>query len=247
MAGTVSIIMPAYNCADFIEEAVASVRSQTYTDWELIIVDDCSTDNTPALLAELSAQDARIRCLKNETNSGAATSRNKAVAAAQGRYLAFLDSDDVWVPKKLEKQIRFMEENGYSFSCTAYDKINERSEKLDMIIRAHTVDYNGLLKHCPGNSTVIYDAGALGKHTIPNIRKRNDYVMWLQVIKKSKKLYGMEEVLSSHRIGMNSISSNKFSLVKYHWMVYREIEKLSLVKSAYLVVYWICKKLFHFD
>lgn len=243
MAGKVSIIMPAYNCAKFIDEAVQSVINQTYKDWELIVVDDCSSDDTYEILSKYACEDSRIHLLKNEQNSGAAVARNHAIEVAGGRYLAFLDSDDVWKSTKLEKQIEYMEKNGYLFTCTSYDKINADSEQLGIIVKSLSIDYEGLLRRCPGNSTVIYNAEAIGKVTIPPIRKRNDYVMWLKVIKQTDFLHGMDEVLSSHRIGIQSISSKKASLVKYHWIVYREIEKLGVVKSAYLCLFWIFKTL----
>lgn len=236
----VSIIMPAYNCGDFIGETLDSVINQSYKNWEVIIVDDCSTDNTAEVVKEYIKKDNRIKYHKLEKNSGAAVARNKAIDLATGKYLAFLDSDDVWFPEKLAKQIGFMEENDYGFSCTSYTKIDEQGEYLNRTIVAQPKrDYDGVLKTCPGNSTVIYNAEKLGKFKIPDIKKRNDYVMWLQVIKKEKYLYGIEEPLGSHRIRTESISSNKRSLLGYHWKVYREIENLSLLKSSYLIVYWV--------
>ena len=236
----VSIIMPAYNCEDLIGITLDSVINQTYKNWEVIVVDDCSADHTAEVVQEYIKKDNRINYHKLERNSGAAVARNKAIDIASGRYIAFLDSDDVWFPKKLTKQTRIMEKNGYGFTCTSYTKIGEQGEYLNRTIVAKPKsDYDGLLKTCPGNSTVIYDAEKLGKFKIPDIKKRNDYVMWLQVIKKEKYLYGIEEPLGSHRIRTEGISSNKKSLVGYHWKVYREIEKLSLVKSCYLILYWI--------
>ena len=133
-----------------------------------------------------------------------------------------------------------MKKNSYSFTCTSYIKIDEEEKYLNRTIKAQSKrDYNGVLKTCPGNSTVIYDAEKLGKFKIPNIKKRNDYVMWLQIIKKEKYLYGIKEPLGSHRIRTEALSSNKSSLITYHWRVYREIEQLSLLKSSYLIIYWI--------
>jgi len=241
----VSIIMPAYNCGDFIGVTLDSVINQTYKNWETIVVDDCSTDNTAEVVQEYINKDNRIKYHKLVKNSGAAVSRNEAVDLASGKYMAFLDSDDVWFPDKLTKQIGFMKENDYGFSCTSYTKIDEQGEYLNRTIIAQSRrDYDGVLKTSPGNSTVIYNAEKLGKFKIPNIKKRNDYVMWLQVIKKEKYLYGIEEPLGSHRIRSGSISSNKRSLVGYHWKVYREIENLSLIKSVYLIVYWIAVTVF---
>lgn len=242
--GLVSVIMPAYNCERFIKRAVESVLDQTYSDWELIIVDDCSSDLTGDIIQKISAVDERIVYLRNSDNIGAAGSRNRAVMEAKGQYLAFLDSDDIWVKEKLETQIRFMEKYGHAFSCTSYNKIDEQGKDIGKTVKAVTIDYEEMLKRCPGNSTVIYDANKLGKYTIPIIKKRNDYVMWLEVIKEAGMLYGIDKVLSSHRIVANSISSNKISLIKYHWIVYKDIEKVGTVKSAYLVGFWIAKALF---
>lgn len=238
--GLVSIIMPTYNCAKFIESSLNSVISQTYQNWELIIVDDCSTDNTFEIVKKYMYGEPRIRYVTLEKKSGAAVARNKAMELAKGKYIAFLDSDDVWFPEKLEKQITFMNNNGYDFTCTSYTKIDEHGNYLNRTIKAKLKsDYEGVLKTCPGNSTVIYNAEKLGKFRIPNIKKRNDYVLWLQVIKKSKYLYGLDEPLGSHRLRTSSISSNKISLVWYHWKIYREIEKLPFIKSVFLICYWI--------
>jgi len=241
----VSIIMPAYNCGNFIGITIDSVIAQTYQNWEIIVIDDSSTDNTEEVISFYMAKDSRIKYYKLNQNSGAAVARNKAIDLAEGKYIAFLDSDDVWFPEKLAKQISFMKEYGFNFTCTSYTKIGEDGVYLNRTIKAQNKsDYNGVLRTCPGNSTVIYNADKLGKFKIPNIKKRNDYVMWLQIIKKEKCLYGMEEPLSSHRIRTNAISSNKSSLIGYHWKVYREIENLSFLKSSYLIIYWVIATVF---
>lgn len=241
----ISIIMPTYNCGLYIGESLESVIKQTYSNWEVIIIDDCSTDNTQEIVNEYVSKDSRIKYFKLDKNSGAAVARNKAITLANGKYIAFLDSDDIWFEEKLSKQINFMKKNDYYFTCTSYTKIDENGNSLNRIINARTCsDYYEVLKTCPGNSTVIYDSEKLGKYQIPNIKKRNDYVMWLQIIKKSTHLYGLEEALGSHRIRTNAISSNKTSLVNYHWKVYREIENLSIIRSSYLISYWIFVTLF---
>lgn len=238
----VSVIMPAYNCETFISATIESVLAQSYSNWELIIIDDCSTDGTKVIAQKYANLDKRIKILEKPENSGAAISRNSGVEFATGVYIAFLDSDDIWFEKKLSKQIEFMETNGYLFSCTSYNKIDEQGLDLNRVVECRkTSDYNQILKKNPGNSTVMYNSEVLGKHFIPNIKKRNDYVMWLSVIKEAKTLYGLEEVLSSHRLREGSLSNKKFDLVKYHWIVYRDIEKLSLLKSSYLIFYWILK------
>lgn len=241
----VSIVMPAYNCERFITEAIKSVQAQTYTNWELIVVNDCSTDGTGKIIEALAEHDSRIKYIKNDFNLGAAVSRNKAIETASGRYIAFLDGDDVWKESKLEKQLAFMYSKNYSFTCTDYVKIDVESNELSETVPALNADYNALLRRCPGNSTVIYDSDVLGKFTVPVMRNREDYVMWLNVIKKAGLLHGLNETLSCHRVGMQSQSSNKLKLVKYHWTIYRNIEKLSWTNSLYLTCYWIFRGIFH--
>ncbi len=237
----VSIIMPAYNCEDFIAETIESVEKQIYQKWELIIVDDCSTDKTRDI-AEEYKKDQRVRLYKNNTNRGAAYSRNRAVRLAQGEFIAFLDSDDLWEKDKLKIQISFMKKNDCPFSCTYYKKIDEKGNETGKIIKSKKeLNYKDLLKNCPGNSTVIYNAKKLGKFYIPNIRKRNDYVMWLKGIKKAVKMQTVRYVLGCHRVRTGSLSKNKIDLVKYHWYVYRKIEGLNLPYSIYLIIYWSLK------
>lgn len=232
--------MPAYNCEDYIGASLDSILSQIYENWEVIVVDDCSTDNTSNIVKDYMQLDERILYFKLETNSGAAVARNKAIDLARGKYMAFLDSDDIWFPEKLLKQINFMEKNKSVFTCTSYTKIDSYGKDLNRtIVSQPKLDYEGLLKTCPGNSTVIYDVDVLGKFKIPDLKKRNDYVMWLQIIKKGKTLHGIIEPLGSHRIRSEGISNNKKSLVKYHWSIYRKIENMSLIKSTYLIFYWI--------
>lgn len=235
----VSIIMPTYNCGKFIKKTIDSVINQTYSNWELIIVDDCSKDDTEKVLKKYE-KDKRINYIKLEKNSGAAVARTEAMRMAKGNYMAFLDSDDLWYPEKLEKQLKFMQYNNYDFTCTAYEQIDEEDNKLNKVIKTKKkADYNRILLDCPvGNSTVMYNVDKLGKFKVPNIRKRNDDALWLQIIKKAKYIYGMDEILMQYRIRSNSISSNKLSLVKYHWQLYREIEHLSILRSIFHICYW---------
>ena len=241
----VSIVMPAYNCAEYIAETIESVIKQTYEKWELIIVDDNSTDNTSSVVKNYMKNSHRIKYYKLNKNSGAATARNFALKKCEGQYIAFLDSDDLWFDTKLEEQLEFLKINQYTFTCTYYDKIDKYSNKLNYIIEyPFKVSYQELLYNCPGNSTVIYDANAIEEkiHILP-IKKRNDYVMWLQVIKKAKYLNCLEKPLSSHRLREGSLSNKKIDLVKYHWMIYREIENLSISMSLKLTTFWIYKTL----
>mgnify|MGYP004491871841 CR=1 FL=1 len=242
----VSIIMPTYNCGEFIERTINSIIDQTYTKWELIIVDDCSKDNTQQVLQKYKL-DKRINYIKLAKNSGAAVARTEAIKRAKGNYIAFLDSDDIWYPEKLTKQLKFMQTNNYDFTCTAYEQIDENDKSLNKIIKTKKrADYNRILLDCPvGNSTVMYNVDKLGKFEVPNIRKRNDDALWLQIIKKAKYIYGYNEVLMKYRIRRNSISRNKLSLIKYHWQLYREIEHLSVIRSIFHICYWGAIKMLH--
>lgn len=234
----VSIIMPSYNSEKFILDSIHSVQQQTYENWELLIVDDCSTDGTVALIENEVLNDSRIQLEVLSQNSGAAIARNTAIKEAKGVYLAFLDSDDLWEKDKLTKQINFMEMNQYLFTSTSFEEVNEENQLIDHIVKSHKqLDYEGVLKYCPGNSTVIYNMKELGKFYIPDIKKRNDFVMWLQVIKKAEHLHGLEEVLSLYRVREGSLSKDKIDLVKYQWNVYRKIEGLPFFKSLYLLLH----------
>lgn len=246
MEELVSIIMPTYNCGPFIEESIATCQAQSWQNWELIVMDDCSTDDTEERVERMAREDSRIHYHRLAENSGAAVARTEAMRIAQGKYIAFLDSDDLWLPAKLQRQITFMQENGYHFSCTDYEQIDETGKPNGTVIRCKPkADYNAVLLTCPvGNSSVVYDVEALGKFEVPNIRKRNDDALWLQILKKEKYIRGINEVLMQYRVRSSSLSSNKLSLVKYHWKLYREIEKLSVIRSAYHIAVWGFLKLF---
>lgn len=240
MCEVVSIITPTYNCGKFIERTIKSVINQTYPFWEMIIVDDCSNDETKNIVEKYLQIDNRIKYCCLEINLGAAVARTKAMEMATGKYMAFLDSDDIWKPEKLEKQISFMKTNNVSFSSTAYEQIDENDNKLNKIIKTpKRTSYNRLLLDCPvGNSTVMYDVEKMGKFQVPNIRKRNDDALWLQMLKKEKYIYGISDVLMEYRVRQNSVSSNKLSLIKYHWQLYRKIEHLSIVRSTFHILVW---------
>lgn len=236
----VSIITPTYNCAKFIARTLDSVQAQTYQNWEMIIVDDRSQDNTKEIVEGYMKNDPRIQYHLLDVNSGAAVARTVAMNLAKGAYMAFLDSDDIWMPDKLERQIKWMNDNSHAFSCTAYEQIDEDDNLLNRTIKTiKKTDYNRLLLDCPvGNSTVVYDVEKMGKFEVPNIRKRNDDALWLQMLKKEKYIWGMPDVLMKYRIRQNSISSNKFKVIKYHWILYREIEHLSVIRSAFHIFWW---------
>ena len=236
MKKLVSIIMPAYNCADYIAESIKSVQNQSYRNWELIVADDNSTDGTVDTVRSMAADDNRIHLLETDINLGPAAARNRAINSAQGDYIAFLDSDDIWFPDKLSRQISFMEQTGYDFTYTAYEKINERSEKMGIVVSApKSVNYSSMLYRGDpiGNLTVVYDATKLGKFYVPDIKKRNDFALWLKMMHDCDRAYGLDEVLASYRVRAGSISSTRKSkLIKYYWELYRDIERLSNIKSS---------------
>lgn len=242
----VSVIMPAYNCEKYIAKTIASVVAQTYTDWELLVCDDCSTDSTKAIVEAAALADARIKCLTTPTNLGASEARNYGIERATGRYIAFLDSDDLWYPDKLEKQIAFMNEKKCVLSCTAYEHVNENGEKTGrVVVPPKKAGYNYCLfvGNCIGNSTAVYDTLRHGKVYVPTIRKRNDFALWLRILKKGEIVCGMPEILTSYSNRSDSLSSkHKFGLIRYHWQLYRDIEQLSIIKSCFAVVtLLVCK------
>ena len=242
----ISVITPTYNCSKFIGRTIESVLAQSYKNWEMIIVDDCSTDDTRDIVAKYCEKDNRITYFCLKYNSGAAVARTKAMELANGDYMAFLDSDDLWTDDKLEKQLRYMNSNKINFSCTAYEQIDEDDKPLNKVIKTvKKTGYNRLLLDCPvGNSTVMYNVRNMGKFEVPNIRKRNDDALWLQMLKKEKYIYGLNDVLMKYRVRQNSISSNKLSLIKYHWILYRDIEHLNVFRSAFHICWWCMLKVF---
>ena len=238
----VSIIMPTYNCAAFIAGTLDSVLAQTITDWEIQIADDCSTDNTVEVLKPYLEKYPNIHYHCLEKNGGPAAARNEAMKRATGKYLAFLDSDDIWFPEKLEKQIAFMEKTGAKMSCTAYAWMDAEGQPLHTVmIPPKKTSYGKCIRlsNPIGNLTVMYDREALGDFRVPMIRKRNDFALWLQILKKTDYCYGMEEVLGAYRMGRaGSVSHNKLSQAKYHWQLYHEIEKHSIVRSLFELGCW---------
>ena len=233
----VSIITPSYNTAKFISETITSVLAQTYTNWELIIVDDCSTDDTDAVVRPYLA-DGCIRYIKNEKNSGAAVSRNRALREAKGKWIAFLDSDDLWLPEKLEKQIAFMEQNNCRFSYTNYIEIDENSVPNGRSVTGpKKITRHGMYNYCwMGCLTVMYDAETVGLVQIADIKKNNDYAMWLKVCEKAD-CYLLDEVLAKYRKRSGSISNHGYTkLIKWHYKLYREAEGRTPLASVVLTL-----------
>lgn len=241
MVDLVSIIMPSYNTGRFIKGAIESVLAQTYTYWELIIVDDCSTDHTDEVVKPFLA-DSRVKYLKNEKNYGAAISRNRALREAKGRWIAFLDSDDLWFPKKLEKQIQFMDAAGYHFSYTNYIQIDSESNPNGIgVTGPKKITKTGMYNYCwPGCLTVMYDAKAIGLIQITDIKKNNDYAIWLKVSRKAD-CYLLTENLASYRIRKKSISHDKLrKKIKSHYDLFHICDD----KPAIVALWYACWNMF---
>ena len=230
----ISIITPSYNCSSYIASTIQSVISQTFTDWEMIIIDDCSTDDSVQLIQSFVELDPRIKLIQLTQNSGAAVARNKGIELASGRFIAFLDSDDLWFPEKLDKQVRYMSENKLPFTFTAYAKQDQAGVELGHVGVPNKVSYSDLLKVCSiGCLTAMYDTQFFGKVYMPLIRKRQDLGLWLRLLKKTDYAYGLDEVLASYTIRNDSISANKSKAALYTWTLYREVEKLSIITAVY--------------
>jgi teichuronic acid biosynthesis glycosyltransferase TuaG len=227
--------MPAYNSAEFIAEAIQSVISQTYKDWELIITDDNSTDDTVSIVKSYQENDSRIKLIELKDNGGPAIARNYALNLANSRYVAFLDSDDLWHPRKLELQIDFMNKNGYAFTFTAYKRFSRDGTKDYNVIRApYKMTYNKLLKNTIiGTLTVIVDKDQVGSFEMSNIRYRQDMALWCEIMKRGFAAYGLDEVLASYRVVSKYSAFKKYVGAKGVWKVYRRIEKIGYIKSIY--------------
>ena len=240
MDDLVSIIMPSYNTGKYIADSIRSVQTQSYTNWELLIVDDCSVDNTVEVIK--SFNEPRIRLFINTQNSGAAVSRNKALKAAKGKWIAFLDSDDLWQSDKLEKQIRFMEANDYHFSYTEYEEINAEGKNSGIVVTGPgRITKTGMYNFCwPGCLTVMYDREYVGEIQIADIKKNNDYAMWLLVCRKVN-CYLLKEVLAKYRRGRSGSVSNHSikTMVGWHYKLFREAEN----QNAVLAVINTCRNL----
>jgi len=243
MTNLVSIITPVHNSELFLEKCLQSVLSQTYSNWEHILIDDCSTDNSFSIIMKYVQNDSRVNYVKLNKNSGAGIARNKAIELAKGRFIAFLDSDDLWHPTKLKKQLAFMENNNCFFSFTSYSIIDEDgNEKPKVMSAIKEVTYNSALYKNPiGCLTVIYDVDFYGKQYMPSIRKRQDFALWLKLLKKANAC-GLNEVLSFYRDRKNSISSSKIKLIKYEWKIYRE-EGFNIMKSSFYLLSAIILKM----
>lgn len=234
MMPLVSVIMPCYNMEKFIAHSIQSVRNQSFTDWELLIVDDASTDKTVEVVLPYCKQDDRVNLIAKTEHSGIADSRNEALAIARGRYLAFLDADDIWHPDKLEKQLAFMQENEAAFSYSAYDLIDEEGQALQKTIATiGNLNYEDYLRNTIiGCSTVMVDKEKVGEVQVPHFRTSEDTATWLNLLRKGFVAHAIDDALVSYRIRRKSASSNKFKASHDLWSVYRKQEKLSFFKAS---------------
>lgn len=236
----VSIITPAYNCASTIKETYLSIKAQTFSSWEWIVIEDCSKDNTYESIKEIADEDSRVVFLKTNVNSGAAVARNIGIEKANGRYIAFLDADDCWDSTKLEHQIEFMQNNNISFSYTDYRVLFADGMTKDYRPTKTRVGYKDLLKNCDiGCLTAVYDSKLLGKRFVPlDCEKREDYGLWLDITRDGIYAYKLGEVLATYRIVANSVSSKKHRMLKYLYRVFRKHEKFGVFKSLnHLFIY----------
>jgi glycosyltransferase involved in cell wall biosynthesis len=245
MNNLVSIITPNYNSEKFISETIKSVLNQTYKNWEMIIVDDVSTDKSIDIITSFCKQDTRIQLQQLPENLGAAVARNKAISLAKGNFVAFLDSDDLWLPKKLELQLDFMLKNNYSLSYTSYEVINEEGNLTNKIIKSKDkLDYNRMLySNEIGCLTAIYNKDILGEIFMPEIRKRQDYGLWLKILKSEKYAFGLDTVLAQYRDRSQSISNNKVEMLKWNWNLYKNVENLSYFRATYYTLCNVINKL----
>ncbi|GEL68112.1 glycosyltransferase family 2 protein [Marinilactibacillus psychrotolerans] len=239
--GKVSVIIPVYNAEKFLSQTIQSILNQTYENYEIILIDDCSTDNSKNIIEEFICKDSRIKLYELDNNSGAAVSRNKGLKVSEGQYIAFIDSDDLWKENKLEKQIKFMEQNNFGFTFTNYEMISENGEVLKASMKIpNKLDYKMLLKNTAiACSSVIIDRSIIGEFTMPNVRKGQDTATWLKILRHYQFAMLLDEVLGSYRLVENSISANKFGAIKRTWNTYRNIEKLSFIRASYYFLNYI--------
>lgn len=233
--GLVSIITPTWNCAAFVCETIRSIQAQTYQNWELIISDDCSTDNTKEVIKPYLQEDSRIKYICNDKNSGAAITRNNALKVATGKWIAFLDSDDLWLPEKLEKQVAFMEENGYAFSYHEYTEMTEDGKDNGVYVSGiKKVNAFNMYACCwPGCLSVMYDREKIGLIQINDVKKNNDTAMWLKVVQKAP-CYLLKENLACYRRRANSITPKPlWQRIWAHYPLFRVAEEMNPVAATF--------------
>ena len=237
----VTVVCPVYNAGHFLTDTIESVLSQTHSDLELLLIDDCSTDNSKDIIDNYASQDSRVRLVALEQNSGPAVARNVGINQASGRYIAFIDSDDVWLPAKLEVQLSELAQSGAAVCFSSYVKIAESdSSELKTVYAEPEVTYEMMLKsNYIGCSTAIFDCEKVGKVLMPNIRFRQDYGLWLRILAMGHIAVGIREPLVRYRVRSHSVSSNKLRAAFYHWKVMRSVTGVSLPRGIYLFCWYV--------
>lgn len=243
MGDLISIIVPVYNAENFIEETMDCVRAQTYPDWELLLVEDCSSDNTVTLIRQYmeKAQDPRIRLLRQPSNMGAARARNRGVKEANGRYIAYLDADDLWMPEKLEKELAFMKEKGAAFAFTGYEFADENGKGMGKVVHVPAkLTYRQALSNTTiFTTTVMFDLERLSREQLEMpVIKSEDTALWFRVLRSGVTAYGLDENLVKYRRPGKSLSSNKLAALRRIWNLYRKEEGLNVVCSAWHFCFW---------
>lgn len=246
----VSIITPVYNSQAYLHDTIQCVLQQTYENWELLMVDDISSDQSVEIMAQYAKQDSRIHYEVLSEKGGASIARNTALKKAKGRYIAFLDADDLWAPDKLEKQVKFMQEYDYAFSFHPYYYIDKEGKEIGKKrLAPNKITYWTMLRGCEiGCLSVMYDVSKVGLIQIPRIDKRNDDAMWITALKKCKEGYALQEELAYYRVGGASLSSgSKTKLLKYHYRLYRDVAKFDPIRSLFftgcnILTYFYVKK-----
>ncbi|NQT22679.1 MAG: glycosyltransferase [Candidatus Omnitrophica bacterium] len=243
MNDLISIVMPLFNCAAFVKEALESVVCQTYSNWEMLITDDGSTDSSADIVQCYVEKDKRITLLRSNERFGPATSRNRAIKEARGRYIALLDSDDVWLPEKLKKQLDFMKEKKATLSYTSYEKMDEEGIARGIVQIDETVNYRRLLRsNIIACSSAIYDSKKTGKrYMAEGLSTQEDYTLWLDILRSGNSAYGLNEPLMKYRVRKESVSRNKIRTAKDQWYIYRKKEKMPLLKSIYYFAHYVHK------
>ena len=235
----VSIIMPSYNSAKFISDSIFSIQQQTYNNWELIITDDCSSDNTIEIIKTFQKEDLRIKLLVLSSNAGAGVARNNSIKFAKGRFIAFCDSDDKWKKEKLTSQLQFMEKYNLSLTYSGYDSVDSNGNFERKINVPKTITYSKILKNNYfGCLTVVYDVKLIGKRYMPKIRKRQDWALWINILRDIEATKGMQDSLAIYNNRLESISSNKFNMLIYTWRIYKyELGFNYMTSMSYMIIY----------
>ena len=239
MSGLVSVIMPSYKSEKFISDSIDSVLRQTYNNWEMIIIDDLSPDNSNEVISKYVNKDRRIRLICLRENCGPAVARNTGIKIAKGRYIAFLDSDDIWLPEKLEKQVGFMDDNGLPISYGSYYTINRDGKRIGIRRVCPCISYVDMLKsNHIGNLTGIYDVSKIGKYYMDNVG-HEDYTLWLKILRDVGEAKGIEDPLAEYRLLDDSLSSNKIKAICWQWIIYRDIVKMNLGERLYYMFCYV--------